>query len=74
MTMGERSRRISPSAEMSDLMLSRQVVLLETAGYVHVEKRRVSRRPRTSLSPSDEGTAAYDRHVAALRAIAGLTD
>jgi DNA-binding HxlR family transcriptional regulator len=61
------------SVEISDPMLSKQVALLEKAGYVHVEKGRVGRRPRTWLSLSDEGTTAYTRHVAALRAIAGLT-
>jgi DNA-binding MarR family transcriptional regulator len=64
---------VRDSVEISDPMLSKQVALLEKAGYVHVEKGRVGRRPRTWLSLSDEGTAAYTRHVAALRAIAGLT-
>jgi DNA-binding HxlR family transcriptional regulator len=64
---------VRDSVEISDPMLSKQVALLEKAGYVHVEKGRVGRRPRTWLSLSDEGTTAYTRHVAALRAIAGLT-
>lgn len=65
---------VRDSVEISDAMLSKQVALLEKAGYVHVEKGRVGRRSRTWLSLSDEGKAAYARHVAALRAIADLTD
>src|SRR3954471_9787720 len=65
---------VRDSVEISDAMLSKQVALLEKAGYVHVEKGRVGRRPRTWLSLTDEGIAAYEKHVAALRAIAGLTD
>lgn len=41
-------------------MLSKQVALLERAGYVRVEKGRVGRRPRTWLSLTDEGIAAYE--------------
>jgi hypothetical protein len=39
---------------------------------VHVEKGRVGRRPRTWLSLTGEGRVAYEKHVRALRAIAGL--
>ena len=63
---------VRDSVEVSDAMLSKQVALLERAGYVAVEKRRVARRPRTWLSLSEEGKAAYARHVTALRTIAGL--
>ncbi|SDY79534.1 DNA-binding transcriptional regulator, MarR family [Micromonospora pattaloongensis] len=63
---------VRDTVEISDATLSKQAALLEKAGYVRVEKGRVGRRPRTWLSLSDEGTATYARHVAALRAIAGL--
>ncbi len=63
---------VRDSVEISDAMLSKQVALLESAGYVEVEKGRVGRRPRTWLSLSAEGTVAYTRHVTALRAIAGI--
>jgi DNA-binding MarR family transcriptional regulator len=53
-------------------MLSKQVALLETAGYVEVTKGRVGRRPRTWLALTGVGQAAYARHLDALRAIAGL--
>lgn len=61
---------VRDSVEISDAMLSKQVALLEDAGYVRVEKRRVGRQARTWLGLSAAGTAAYHRHVAALRAIA----
>jgi DNA-binding MarR family transcriptional regulator len=64
---------VRDSVEISDPMLSKQVALLEKAHYVHVQKGRVGRRPRTWLSLTGEGKAAYEKHVGALRAIAGLT-
>ena len=64
---------VRESVEISVPMLSKQVALLEGAGYVEVEKGRVGRRARTWLSLSAEGRAAYSRHVEALRAIAGIT-
>jgi DNA-binding MarR family transcriptional regulator len=63
---------VRDSVEISDPMLSKQVALLEKAHYVHVEKGRVGRRPRTWLSLTGEGRVAYEKHVRALRAIAGL--
>ncbi|ARF58291.1 winged helix-turn-helix domain-containing protein [Streptomyces gilvosporeus] len=56
--------------EVTDSALSKQVSLLEEAGWVHIEKGRVGRRPRTWLSLTCEGRAVYQRHLAALRAIA----
>ncbi|MDQ1645314.1 MAG: hypothetical protein QOJ50_1498 [Cryptosporangiaceae bacterium] len=62
---------VRDSVEISDPTLSKQVALLEEAGYVGVEKGRVGRRPRTWLRLTAEGEAAYRGHVEALRAIAG---
>ncbi|MFE0043216.1 winged helix-turn-helix domain-containing protein [Streptomyces albireticuli] len=56
--------------EVTDSALSKQVAALEEAGLVAVEKGRVGRRPRTWLTLTAEGRAAYARHLAALRAIA----
>ncbi len=56
--------------EVSDSVLSKQVSVLEEAGWVAVEKGRVARRPRTWLSLTPEGRTVYQRHLAALRAIA----
>jgi DNA-binding MarR family transcriptional regulator len=63
---------IRDSVEISDAALSKQVALLERAGYVDVDKGRVGRRTRTWLNLTTSGDAAYRRHVDALRAIAGL--
>ncbi|WP_079148526.1 transcriptional regulator [Streptomyces agglomeratus] len=51
--------------------LSKQVSRLEEAGWVTVKKGQVGRRPRTWLRLTEDGAAAYRRHLAALAAIAG---
>ncbi|MER6197537.1 transcriptional regulator [Streptomyces sp. NPDC001586] len=56
--------------EVTDSALSKQVAALEEAGWVSVRKGRVGRRPRTWLSLTPEGRTVYQRHLAALRAIA----
>lgn len=63
---------VRDTVEVSDSVLSKQVALLEGAGYVEVEKGKVGRRPRTWLSLTADGEQAFARHVAALRAIASL--
>ncbi|KAB7843777.1 transcriptional regulator [Streptomyces mobaraensis NBRC 13819 = DSM 40847] len=60
--------------EITDSVLSKQAAALEEAGWVAVAKGRVGRRARTWLSLTDEGRSGYRRHLAALRAIAGLPD
>ena len=62
---------VRDTVEVSDSVLSRQVSTLEAAGYVKVRKGYVGKRPRTWLSLTAAGRAAYERHLAALRAIAG---
>ncbi|MFE9468660.1 winged helix-turn-helix domain-containing protein [Streptomyces virginiae] len=57
--------------EITDSALSKQVSRLEEAGWVTVEKGQVGRRPRTWLRLTEDGAAAYRRHLTALRAIAG---
>ena len=61
---------VRDTAENSDSVLSRQVSTLEAAGYVKVRKGYVGKRPRTWLSLTAAGRAAYERHLTALRAIA----
>jgi DNA-binding MarR family transcriptional regulator len=61
---------IRDSVEITDSALSKQVALLESAGYVDVRKGRVGRRPRTWLILTDEGAQIYQRHLAALHSIA----
>ena len=55
---------------LSDSALSKQAATLERAGYLEVRKGYVGRRPRTWLSLTSAGRAAYGRHLEALRAIA----
>ncbi len=59
------------SIEVSDSVLSKQVSALESAGYVHVKKGYVGKRPRTWLSLTASGRDAFERHLTALREIAG---
>ncbi|HEY5821379.1 MAG TPA: transcriptional regulator [Propionibacteriaceae bacterium] len=61
---------VRDTVEISDSALSKQVTVLEQAGYVKVDKGYVGKRPRTWLSLSAEGRAAYASHVAALTRIA----
>ena len=61
---------VRDTVEVSDSVLSRQVGTLEAAGYVKVRKGYVGKRPRTWLSLTAAGRAAYERHLTALRAIA----
>ena len=56
--------------EVSDSTLSRHAAQLEGVGYVRVRKGHVGKRPRTWLSLTPAGRAAWTKHLAALRAIA----
>lgn len=62
---------VRDTIEVSDSVLSKQATHLETAGYVKVRKGYVGKRPRTWLSLTAKGRAAFARHLEALRAIAG---
>jgi DNA-binding MarR family transcriptional regulator len=63
--------RVRDVVEISDSVLSKQATQLEAAGYVKIRKGYVGKRPRTWLSLTSQGRAAYRRHLEALRAIAG---
>lgn len=63
---------VRDSVEINDSALSKQVAILEEAGYLGVEKGRVGRMPRTWLNLTPAGEAAYRRHVDALKAIADI--
>ena len=56
---------------VSDSVLSRQASQLEELGLVHIKKGYVGKRPRTWLSLTGQGRAAWASHLDALRAIAG---
>ncbi|GMA41430.1 winged helix-turn-helix domain-containing protein [Mobilicoccus caccae] len=62
---------VRDTVEVSDSVLSKQATALEQAGYVKIKKGYVGKRPRTWLSLTKEGRAAFDNHLAALREIAG---
>ena len=51
--------------DISDSLLSRQINTLEQAGYVEVQKGFVGKRPRTWISLTDNGLAAFRSHVKA---------
>ncbi|HRC12532.1 MAG: transcriptional regulator [Actinomycetales bacterium] len=61
---------VRDTVQVSDSVLSKQVTLLEQAGYVDVKKGYVGKRPRTWLALSPAGEQAFQAHLAALRAIA----
>ena len=58
------------SVEISDSLLSKQVSILQEAGYVSGKKGYVGNRPRTWLSLTRGGRRAFELHVAALTEIA----
>ena len=60
---------IRDSIELSDSALSKQLTILEEAGYVEIRKGFVGKRPRTSARLSRAGRAAFEQHVAALQEI-----
>ncbi len=62
---------VRDTVQVSDSVLSKQVAVLEGAGYLHVTKGYVGKRPRTWLRLTDAGRAAFAAHLEALRAIAG---
>ena len=61
---------VRDAVQVTDSALSKQLTILEEAGYVDITKERVGRRPRTWLTLSTAGRDALDRHVAALLEIA----
>jgi DNA-binding transcriptional ArsR family regulator len=67
---------IRDSIGMSDSALSKQLTMLEEAGYIEISKGFVGKRPRTSARLSRAGRTAFEQHVAALQEIvakAGLS-
>lgn len=56
---------------LSDSALSKQLATLENAGYVATQRRLTGRRHTVRAQLTPVGRAAFDGHVAALRAIVG---
>lgn len=67
---GEVQERLGVSASV----LSKHVGVLMSAGYVEQTKAVRDTRQRVWLSLTKTGRAAYQRHVAALRAIVGTSE
>lgn len=55
--------------ELTDGNLSRHLTVLEEAGYVQQTKEFVGRTPRTHVSVTPAGQAAFTNHVAALESM-----
>lgn len=64
-------REVRDAVEITDSALSKQVSALEGAGYLAVGKSFVGKMPRTSLTLTKQGRAAWNAHLSALRDIAG---
>ena len=55
--------------ELTDGNLSRHLQVLEAGGYVSIEKTFDRRRPRTWISLTKQGRAAFAAEIEALRAL-----
>lgn len=58
---------VRDGCRVSDSVLSKNASALEVAGYLHVRKGHVGKRPRTWLSLTPAGRQALARHLAALQ-------
>jgi DNA-binding MarR family transcriptional regulator len=56
----------------SDGNLGAHLEKLEAARYVKIEKTFVARKPRTFISATAKGRAAFEEHVAALKRILNM--
>jgi DNA-binding MarR family transcriptional regulator len=59
---------------LSDSALSKQFATLEGAAYLTVERRVTNRRRRVQVRLTETGRAAFEGHVAALRAVIASAD
>lgn len=50
----------------SDSALSKQLAILEQAGYIEIRRGFVGKRPRTSARLTRAGRSAFEQHVKAL--------
>lgn len=57
--------------ELSDSALSKQFTTLEGAGYITIDRPVTESRRRVRVHLTDKGRAAFEGHVAALRAVVG---
>jgi len=54
---------------LSDSALSKQFATLEEAGYIEIDRPLSNRRRRVRVHLTETGRAAFEGHVAALRAV-----
>jgi len=54
--------------------LSSHMSKLEAAGYLHVEKTYLGKKPHTMLSLTDEGRMAFDRYRESMKQVLGGVD
>jgi len=59
---------------LSDSALSKQFATLEAAGYIAVDRPVSNRRRRVHVRLTAAGRAAFDSHVAALRAVIATSE
>jgi DNA-binding MarR family transcriptional regulator len=57
------------SLGLTDGNLGAHLQTLEDAGYIRVEKSFIDKKPRTHVSPTANGRAQFEEHIAALRDI-----
>jgi DNA-binding MarR family transcriptional regulator len=62
---------VRDTVQVTDSALSKQVTVLEQAGYLEAKKGYVGKRPRTWLRITPAGRTAFADHMATLREIAG---
>lgn len=62
---------LKDSLELTDGNLGGHLIKLEDAKYIQVNKTFVGRKPKSFVSATNKGRAAFEDHVAALKAIIG---
>ena len=63
--------RLKKLTGATDGNLGAHILALEKAGYVKVDKSFVDRRPRTDVTATRAGRAAFTAHVAFLKSVIG---
>ena len=63
--------RLKKLTGATDGNLGAHILALEKAGYVRVDKSFVDRRPRTEVTATKAGRAAFSAHVAFLKSVIG---
>jgi DNA-binding MarR family transcriptional regulator len=60
--------------DLTDGNLSRHLTMLESAGYVEIEKTFEGKKPRTWISATRAGRKALAQEIATLREIVGVAE